>query len=75
MKVYNGSYIEIETIDLSKGELQRDFGRGFYVTKLTEQAEYWATRKGNFNKTKGCVTESTFIKGKFCYTTFCFAEY
>lgn len=31
MKVYHGSYTEIETIDLSKGEVQRDFGRGFYV--------------------------------------------
>lgn len=45
MKVYHGSYTEIETIDLTKGELQRDFGRGFYVTKLREQAEYWGTRE------------------------------
>jgi hypothetical protein len=55
MIVYHGSYTEIDTIDLSKGELQRDFGRGFYVTKLREQAEYWANRKGNFNKTNGCI--------------------
>jgi hypothetical protein len=78
MKVYHGSYIEIETIDLSKGELQRDFGRGFYVTKLTEQAEYWATRKGNFNKTKGCVTEFTFYESAFAtdyYKTLRFEDY
>jgi hypothetical protein len=38
MKVYHGSYTVIHEIDLSKGELQRDFGRGFYVTKFREQA-------------------------------------
>lgn len=65
MKVYHGSYTEIETIDLSKGELQRDFGRGFYVTKLREQAEYWAKRKSNLKKTKGIVTEFTFYESTF----------
>lgn len=65
MKVYHGSYTEIETIDLSKGELQRDFGRGFYVTKLREQAEYWAKRKSNLKKTKGIVTEFTFYESAF----------
>jgi hypothetical protein len=65
MIVYHGSYTEIDTIDLSKGELQRDFGRGFYVTKLREQAEYWANRKGNFNKTNGCITEFTFYESAF----------
>lgn len=78
MKVYHGSYTEIETIDLSKGELQRDFGRGFYVTKLHKQAEYWANRKGNFNKTKGCVTEFTFYESAFTtdyYKTLRFEDY
>jgi len=32
MKVYHGSYIEILEIDLSKSVINRDFGRGFYVT-------------------------------------------
>jgi hypothetical protein len=78
MKVYHGSYTEIETIELSKGELQRDFGRGFYVTKLHKQAEYWANRKGNFNKTKGCVTEFTFYESAFTtdyYKTLRFEDY
>lgn len=78
MKVYHGSYTEIETIDLSKGELQRDFGRGFYVTKLREQAEYWATRKGNFNKTNGVITEFTFYESAFAtdyYKTLRFKDY
>ncbi|HRO76792.1 MAG TPA: DUF3990 domain-containing protein [Crocinitomicaceae bacterium] len=78
MKVYHGSYTEIETIDLSKGELQRDFGRGFYVTNLREQAEYWAIRKGNFNKTNGVVTEFTFYESAFAtdyYKTLRFEDY
>ena len=44
MKVYHGSYIEIEEIDLSKSNPFKDFGKAFYVTKLREQAEFWATR-------------------------------
>jgi len=78
MKVYHGSYTEIETIDLSKGELQRDFGRGFYVTKLREQAEYWATRKGNFNETNGVITEFIFYESAFAtdyYKTLRFEDY
>jgi hypothetical protein len=34
MKVYHGSYSEIDKIDLLKGELARDFGLGFYVAKV-----------------------------------------
>ncbi|MDR2970032.1 MAG: DUF3990 domain-containing protein [Tannerellaceae bacterium] len=41
-KVYHGSYTAIEKIDLSMGGMQRDFGRGFYVTNLLELAKIWA---------------------------------
>jgi hypothetical protein len=60
MKVYHGSYTEIRTIDFAFCRKKRDFGRGFYVTKLREQAEYWATRKGEDNDTEGVVTEFEF---------------
>jgi hypothetical protein len=60
MKVYHGSYTEIRTIDFSFCRKKRDFGKGFYVTKLREQAEYWATRKGDDNDTEGIVTEFEF---------------
>jgi hypothetical protein len=60
MKVYHGSYIEIFEIDLSKSVINRDFGSGFYVTKLREQAEYWAIRKGRQYRTNGFVTEFQF---------------
>jgi hypothetical protein len=60
MKVYHGSYTEIDVIDLAKCEAGRDFGQGFYVTNIRSQAEYWATRKGRKNSTAGVVTEFDF---------------
>jgi hypothetical protein len=60
MKVYHGSYTAIEEIDLERCEVGKDFGRGFYVTKLREQAETWAIRKGKKNRTDGVVTDFEF---------------
>jgi hypothetical protein len=60
MKVYHGSYTVIDEIDLEKGQISRDFGLGFYVTKIRSQAEYWAKRIGNENNTTGVVTEFDF---------------
>ena len=57
MKVYHGSYTEIETIDLSLCEIGKDFGQGFYVTNIRSQAEYWAIRKGKRYHNSGFVTE------------------
>jgi hypothetical protein len=39
MQVYHGSYIEIFDIDLSKSQSNKDFGKGFYVTKFRNHAE------------------------------------
>ena len=57
MKVYHGSYTAIYEIDLTKCVPKRDFGRGFYVTKLREQAEIFAVRKGNRKRTESIITE------------------
>jgi hypothetical protein len=65
MKVYHGSYMEIDEIDLSKCQTNRDFGRGFYVTGIIEQAEYWAERKGGRYGARGYVTEFTFNESAF----------
>ncbi|MDR1119796.1 MAG: DUF3990 domain-containing protein [Dysgonamonadaceae bacterium] len=65
MQVYHGSYIEITGIDLSKGQANKDFGRGFYVTKLPKHAETWAEIIGNKHGTKGIVTEFTFYERAF----------
>jgi hypothetical protein len=59
MKVYHGSYIKINEIDLNLCEPHRDFGQGFYVTKFKKQAEFWAKRKSRY-KNDGFVTEFEF---------------
>jgi hypothetical protein len=55
MKVYHGSYTKIDKIDVSKCENRRDFGKGFYVTKIRKQAEEWAEKTGNRHHTEGVV--------------------
>jgi len=57
MKVYHGSYTLIDEIDLNLCEIGKDFGQGFYVTKLYQQAEFWSIRKGRIKRTNGVVTE------------------
>ncbi|MDR2621593.1 MAG: DUF3990 domain-containing protein [Dysgonamonadaceae bacterium] len=65
MKVYHGSYTAIHEIDLTKCVPKRDFGRGFYVTKLREQAETFAMRKSNRKRTEGIITEFEFDEGVY----------
>ena len=42
MKLYHGSNTLIDSIDLNQGRPGKDFGKGFYVTTLQEQAKRWA---------------------------------
>jgi hypothetical protein len=65
MQVYHGSYIEITGIDLSRGQANKDFGRGFYVTRFRKHAETWAEIIGSKHGTKGVVTEFTFYERAF----------
>ena len=60
MKLYHGSYTEINTIDLKKAKPYKDFGRAFYLTKYCEQAKIWANRLGGEHKTEGIITEFEF---------------
>jgi hypothetical protein len=78
MRVYHGSFIEIVEIDLSKCEIGKDFGQGFYVTNIIEQAHFWAERKGLENDTQGSVTEFEFNENAFVHfklNTLRFDEY
>lgn len=45
MILYHGSNVRIEKIDLSLGQLDKDFGRGFYLTDIKQQAEDMASRR------------------------------
>jgi hypothetical protein len=65
MNVFHGSYTAIHKVDLEKGEPNKDFGRGFYVTKIREQADYWARRMGRLHKTDAVVTEFLFYEMAF----------
>ncbi len=44
MILYHGSYIEICNPDLLHSRANVDFGAGFYVTPIYEQASKWITR-------------------------------
>jgi len=65
MKVYHGSYIKIDKIDLSKCKPNKDFGRGFYVTKFRNHAEEWAKIIGDKYGTDGFVSEFEFSENDF----------
>jgi len=65
MKVYHGSYIEIENIELAKCLPQKDFGQGFYVTKYKHHAENWAKIIGRKHNTQGFVTEFDYTESPF----------
>jgi hypothetical protein len=60
MKVFHGSDIFIEEVDLSKGQLGRDFGRGFYVTKFYRQAQKMSERVALRHKKTPVITEFDF---------------
>ena len=78
MMVFHGSYTAVGEIDLSKGRSNLDFGKGFYVTNIRSQAEYWAERAGRFHKTEGVVSEFEFYERAFndpMYKVLRFANY
>ena len=41
MTVYHGSILEIQNPDVIHSKKYLDFGKGFYVTSIREQAERW----------------------------------
>ena len=57
MKLYHGSNIIIEQIDLSKCKPFKDFGQGFYLTEIRVQAEQMARRTSATYGGEAVVTE------------------
>ena len=45
MKLYHGTNVHFDTIDLSKSMPNKDFGKGFYLTTIYEQAKKFAERR------------------------------
>ena len=60
MRLYHGSNIIIEQIDLSKCRPYKDFGQGFYLTAIKEQAEQMARRTSAIYGGEPIVTEFEF---------------
>ena len=65
MKVYHGSYVKVDVIDLLKCKPNKDFGKGFYVTKFRHHAESWAKVIGGKYGTEGFVSEFEFAENDF----------
>ena len=48
MRLYHGTNVDFDLIDIEKSNPYKDFGKGFYLTDIKEQAEGMALRKVNF---------------------------
>lgn len=63
MILYHGSYLEIPQPDLAHSRANVDFGPGFYVTPIYEQAEKWCGRFRRRGK-DGAVSRYRFEDGR-----------
>ena len=45
MKLYHGTNVDFNVIDLTKSNKYKDFGQGFYLTDIRSQAEELAAKK------------------------------
>lgn len=74
MTVYHGSTVVVNVPLVGVGRRNLDFGKGFYVTDLKEQAISWATRPSNEGKPHVLnvyeFDKEDVIKAPFRYKTF-----
>lgn len=77
MKVYHGSTLEIINPIAAAGREFLDFGKGFYVTDIKEQAIRWAFRVGRIREERGIVNvyELDIEKVKSDFRFFQFKKY
>ncbi|MCR5151301.1 MAG: DUF3990 domain-containing protein [Clostridiales bacterium] len=66
MRVYHGSYTEIPVPDVSHSRRAVDFGPGFYVTPIYEQAKKWAEKFGRRGKSS-VISEYEFNENAFSF--------
>jgi hypothetical protein len=62
MRVYHGSDVRVDEIDLSKSGNFKDFGRGFYVTNILKHAQTRAVDIAQANGTEPVITEFEYIE-------------
>ena len=75
MKLYHGTYIDFDTIDLSMSNKGKDFGKGFYLSDNYEQAFQLATFKAiQFNGEPNVLTfdfdETALTNGELSFMKF-----
>lgn len=63
MILYHGSYLEIAEPDLVHSRFNVDFGRGFYVTPLREQAAKWCSKYKRRGK-DGTISQYVFDQSR-----------
>lgn len=61
MILYHGSNITIETIDFNKCKPGKDFGKGFYLTDIKQQAEEMARRSVRYDIVVGPVADDGIV--------------
>lgn len=69
MRVYHGSYVEVAEPDIIHSRKKIDFGVGFYVTPIEEQAKNWCKLKGAIHY----EGKSNLVTHEICedYSAFC----
>lgn len=60
MILYHGTNMDFDEIDLSKSSPYKDFGRGFYLTDIYEQAQAMAEKRFNLFGGKAVVQKYEF---------------
>lgn len=60
MKLFHGSNTSIEVIDFSRCKPYKDFGKGFYLTEIEEQAVLMAKRTTSIYGGEAIVTTFEF---------------
>lgn len=61
MKLYHGSNVLIDHIDLSMSKPNKDFGKGFYLTDIREQALEMAYRRCRLSSSLFCTNKLPFL--------------
>ncbi len=64
MILYHGSFVAVDKPDLSHSRPNVDFGKGFYVTPIYEQAEKWCGRFKRRGK-EGVVSRYVFDENAY----------
>lgn len=63
MKLYHGSNVDIQKIDLEKSKPNKDFGKAFYLSENYQQAMEMAQFKAEFTDTEPVVSVFELDKG------------